>query len=156
MRRAFQRLRIKPNATILYQHKPYGHLSPSTSPEGNKKFAVDLLTSKNNSCGTWTHEMDPRDIPGLKAAGRLDADSTGLMVWSDDDALVEHIIGQSSSIEKEYLVRVSGHEHWSTQQLDETIEDMRHGMVLDGKPLKRVDIRRLNAQQLGFTLTEGR
>ena len=86
----------------MYQHKPYGFLSPSSAPEGNKVFALDLLTRSNNSCGKWQRDEDPRDLPGLRAAGRLDADSTGLMLWSTDKNLVEYIIGQSSSVEKEY------------------------------------------------------
>ena len=154
--RAFQRLRISPTAAIMYQHKPYGFLSPSSAPEGNKVFALDLLTRSNNSCGKWQRDEDPRDLPGLRAAGRLDADSTGLMLWSTDKNLVEYIIGQSSSVEKEYLVRLSGHEHWTPRQLDETVEQLREGMHLDGRPLKSTSIHRLNEEQFRITLTEGR
>ena len=171
------RLRIASQAVVLYQHKPYGYLSPSTAPEGNKLFALDLLTGKNFSGGPWvTTEAEPheageetearnggvklrpvnaRDVPGLKAAGRLDADSTGLMVWSDDSSLVSHIIGQASEVEKEYLVRVSGHASWTSAQLDTTLDQLREGMHLDGKPLKRADVARVNEAQLRFTLTEG-
>ena len=154
--RAAPRLRIANEAVVLYHHKPYGFLSPSSAPEGNKVFAVDLLKRENNSCGTWTRDEDPRDVPGLRAAGRLDADSTGLMVWSDDKTLVEYIIGQSSHVEKEYIVRVSGHEMWSAQQVQESIDQLREGMRLDGDLLKRVQVQRLNEQQLRMTLTEGK
>ena len=95
-------------------------------------------------------------MPGLRAAGRLDADSTGLMVWSDDKPLVEYIIGQSSSVEKEYLVRLSGHEHWTPRQLDETVEQLREGVHLDGVPLKKLGVHRLNEEQFRITMTEGR
>jgi pseudouridine synthase len=135
-------LRIAPDAAILYQHKPFGFLSPSTSPEGNKKFALDLLTRKNNMGSTWVRDEEPQQLPGLRAAGRLDADSTGLMVWSDDKALVEHIIGHGNVIEKEYLVRVTGHDQWTPRQFDETLAELGEGMTLDGQALKRVDIKR--------------
>ena len=156
MRAAFQRLRISNGATILYQHKPYGFLSPSSTPVGNKVFAIDLLTHKNNAGDPFFRETDPCDLPGLRVAGRLDADSTGLMVWSDDRSLVEHIIGQSSTVEKEYVVRVSGHEMWSSQQIDETLSELRFGMSLDGQPLKRAEVKRLNPEQLSIILTEGK
>ena len=156
MRQAFTRLRIARGATILYQHKPYGFLSPSSAPEGNKVFAVDLLTKENNSCGKWDRDDDPRDLPGLRAAGRLDADSTGLMVWSDDVSLVEAIIGQASTVEKEYLVRVSGHEMWTPLQVNETLQQLRGGMHLDGQPLRPLRVARINEQKLRMTLTEGK
>jgi pseudouridine synthase len=140
--RIMERLRIAPDAAILYQHKPYGFLSPSTSPEGNKKFALDLLTRKNNVCSTWVRDQEPQQVTGLRAAGRLDADSTGLMLWSDDKALVEHVIGHGNVVEKEYIVRVTGHDQWTPRQFDETLAAVRDGMTLDGQVLKRVDIKR--------------
>lgn len=156
LRQAPRRLRIKDDAVVLYQHKPYGFLSPSTAPEGNKVFAIDLLKQVNFSGDAWTRDVDPRDLPGLRAAGRLDADSTGLMVWSNDRSLVEYIIGQSSQVEKEYMVRVSGHELWSAEQMDETISQLREGMQLDNEPLKPVGVQRVNPEQLRMTLTEGK
>ena len=49
-------------------------------------------------------------LPRLQCAGRLDADSTGLMIWSTSEQIVRHIIGASTSVEKEYIVRVRGAE----------------------------------------------
>ena len=54
-------------------------------------------------------------------AGRLDADSTGLMLWSTDRRFVERVIGPSANVEKEYLVRVTGHEEFSDAQFAEAV-----------------------------------
>ena len=87
------------------QHKPYSFLSPSGNPRKSALFAVDLLTSKNAQklsdkrlCQTLG---DPCGMPALACAGRLDADSTGLMLWSTDKRFIERIIGPSSRVEKE-------------------------------------------------------
>ena len=150
------RVRIRADAIILAQHKPFSFLSPSSSPAGNKRFARDLLV-RSNLRGTWAAGTDPRDAPGLQCAGRLDADSTGLLVWTDDDRLAQHIIGPGTPVEKEYLVRCEGHEQWSDSGLEDTLQMMRDGGIhLDGKPLRPAAVERLNDAQLRFTLREGR
>ena len=85
---------------LFMQHKPHSFLSPSTKPTGNKRFAIDLLSGRNAALH-WSGDAEPRTLPDLKCAGRLDADSTGLMLWSPDSALVERVIGSQSSVEKE-------------------------------------------------------
>lgn len=149
--------KIASSAAIIAQHKPFSHLSPSSNPTGNKKFAIDLLKRSNLRGKNWQRQEDPCNLPGLKCAGRLDADSTGLMLWTDDAALAQFIIRPDTSVEKEYLVRVSGHDQWSQQQLDDTLDLLRDGQLhLDGEPLRRAGVKRLNESQLKFTLREGR
>lgn len=150
-----RRLRIASNAVIIAQHKPFSLLSPSTRPQGNKRFAVDLLKRPNLRGKQW-HRPDPRDLPGLTCAGRLDADSTGLLLWTDDPSLAQYIIGPSTPVEKEYLVRISGHAQWSAQQLQDSLALLREGIHLDGEPLRRAEVRQLNEHQLSVTLREGR
>ena len=81
----------------LVQHKPFSFLSPSSAPRGNKQFAIDLLTHANKHGAK--HTADPCSMPGLTCAGRLDADSTGLLLWTTDAALAQRLIG-STRIEK--------------------------------------------------------
>ena len=100
--------RAQPKASghlTFAQHKPYSFLSPSGNPRRSALFALDLLSSKNAQkksdqrlCQT---SGDPCGLPGLACAGRLDADSTGLMLWSTDKRFIERIIGPSSLVEKE-------------------------------------------------------
>lgn len=156
--RSTHAIRIARSATIIYQHKPFSFLSPSTSVVGNKQFAMDLLMSKNLRGKHWQRSWgDPRDVPGLQCAGRLDADSTGLMLWTDDPSLRNSIIAQGTSVEKEYIVRVGNHEAWSQHQLEDSLNIMRDGgIMLDDRPLLPASVKRINESQLKFVLTEGR
>ena len=151
-----QRLRrIAEGAAIIAQHKPKSFLSPSTEPRGNKQFARDILT-RQNLRGQWARSIQPSDLPGLTCAGRLDADSSGLLLWTDDESLVQHIIGPDTPIEKEYLVRVSGHVQWSPRERESTLDLLREGIILDGERLRRAEVKFLNEAQLSFTLREGK
>mmetsp|Transcript_20213 Transcript_20213/g.46651 ORF Transcript_20213/g.46651 Transcript_20213/m.46651 type:complete len:209 (+) Transcript_20213:262-888(+) len=100
--------------------------------------------------------VDPKNERGLLCAGRLDADSTGLMLWTTDSGLVQRIIGPETRIEKEYLVRVTGHESWGTAQLRESMQWLEHGISLDGVPLRPARAKWLNDAQMQIVLTEGR
>ena len=164
------------------QHKPYSFLSPSGNPRRSALFAVDLLTSKNAQkksdqrlCQT---SGDPCGLSGLACAGRLDADSTGLMLWSTDKRFIERIIGPSSRVEKECapglgraartpvatlfscacadLVRVTGHEELSEAARDEAVGHLRNDIYLDNEPIRPAGVEWLNESQLRVTLIEGR
>ena len=167
---------------VIAQHKPFSFLSPSTRPLGNKKFALDLLTSRNRSHNSLPYAAgEPRHLPGLTCAGRLDADSTGLMLWSNDYTLVQRIIGSDTTIEKECaplllpplarclslhisffstcssdLVRVSGQELWTETQRHGSARWLSQGIVIDGVPLKPAGVEWLNEAQLRITLREGK
>ena len=69
-------------------------------------------------------------IKGLAPAGRLDIDSSGLLVLTQDGRIAKLLIRENSPIEKEYLVRVNG-------KLSEVgLRSLQHGLSLDGKALK--------------------
>ena len=142
---------------ILLQHKPYSFLSPSTNAKGNKQFASQLLVRKNLRNGAqWSADEPSTMLPRLQCAGRLDADSTGLMIWSTSEQIVRHIIGASTSVEKEYIVRVRGAEAWTRDRRADIAEILQSGVSLDGAPLKRADVGWLNESQLRFVLREGK
>lgn len=147
--------RIAAGAAIIAQHKPFSLLSPSTAPRGNKRYARDLLT-RDNLRGQWKRELQPVELPGLECAGRLDADSSGLLLWTDDSALAQHIIAPDTVVEKEYLVRIVGHMDWSQPQLASTLDLLREGISLDDVPLRPAGVKMLNKDQLAITLREGR
>lgn len=134
--------------TILL-HKPIGFVSGQA--EGGHKPAVTLVGASTR----WQEDPSqtpfrPAQLRGLAPAGRLDIDSAGLLVLTQDGRIARQLIGADSTIEKEYLVRVEG-------TLDAGgLARLQHGLALDGVPLKRAQVSWLNEDQLRFVLTEGR
>lgn len=134
--------------TILL-HKPVGYVSGQA--EDGYEPAVVLIRPENR----WSADPSPlafssEHLRGLAPAGRLDIDSTGLLVLTQDGRVAKQLIGQDSSVEKEYLVRVEG------QLSDEGMRRLRHGLSLDGVKLKPAQVSWQNEHQLRFVLREGR
>ena len=90
--------------TILL-HKPIGYVSGQA--EDGYEPAVVLVQGRNRWNGdTAPHRFAPSQLKGLAPAGRLDIDSTGLLVLTQDGRVARQLIGEDSGVEKEYLVRV--------------------------------------------------
>ena len=87
---------------------------------------------------------------GLAPAGRLDIDSNGLLILTQDGRIAKKIIGENSSVDKEYLVRVTG------KLSDKGLNLLNHGLSLDGKKLKPAKVSWQNEDQLRFILQEGK
>ncbi|HAF01759.1 MAG TPA: pseudouridine synthase, partial [Methylophilaceae bacterium] len=87
---------------------------------------------------------------GLAPAGRLDIDSTGLLVLTQDGRIARHLIGDDSTVEKEYLVRVEG------ELSHEDLTKLNYGLSLDGVKLKPAKVSWQNEDQLRFVLREGK
>lgn len=134
--------------TILL-NKPVGLVSGT--PEDGYRPAVSLVTEDNRDRKDRnTTRLKRTHFEGLAPAGRLDIESQGLLVLTQDGRIARQLIGPGSRIEKEYLVRIRG-------DLDEAgLERLRHGIELDGRPLRRAAVDRLNEAQLRIVLTEGR
>jgi len=132
-------------ATIIL-NKPVGYVSGQ--PEDDHKPAVVLITKENQYVGTDSLKREHFD--GLAPAGRLDIDSRGLLVFTQNGTVAKQLIGENSNIEKVYLVRVGG------KVTPEIIKKLEFGLVLDGKPLKRAKIRQTRDDFLVFVLTEGK
>lgn len=135
------------SVTILL-HKPVGYVSGQ--PEPGCTPAVTLITPEVQVVQPGDPEFKPWMLRGLAPAGRLDVDSTGLLVLTSDGRVAKRLIGEDSDAEKEYLVRVSG------QMIPGGLELLRHGLELDGKPLKQAWVKQLNEDQLHFILKEGK
>lgn len=136
------------NVTILL-NKPVGYVSGQA--EDDYEPAIVLVHPDNQ----W--EEDPEDktfqrgyLKGLAPAGRLDIDSTGLLILTQDGRVARHLIGQDSKVEKEYLVRVEG------GLSDEGLTKLNFGLSLDGVKLKPAKVSWQNEDQLRFVLREGR
>jgi 23S rRNA pseudouridine2604 synthase len=134
--------------TILL-HKPVGYVSGQA--EDGYEPAVVLVRPENR----WADDPSPlrfrpQHLRGLAPAGRLDIDSTGLLVFTQDGRIAKQLIGQDSSVEKEYLVRVTG------RLAGSGLQRLRHGLTLDGVQLKPAKVNWQNEDQLRFILREGR
>ncbi len=138
--------------TVLL-HKPLGYVSGQA--EDGHQPAATLVTAANR----WAEDRaplpsHPAALRGLAPAGRLDIDSTGLLVLTQDGRIARQLIGDDSQVEKEYLVRVR--HRGSGPPGGEALERLRHGLVLDGVALRPARVSWANEDQLRFVLREGR
>jgi hypothetical protein len=80
----------------------------------------------------------------------LDIDSVGLLVLTQDGRVAKHIIGENSTVEKEYLVRVTG------ELSERGLALLNHGLSLDGEALKPAEVAWQNEDQLRFVCVKAR
>jgi 23S rRNA pseudouridine2604 synthase len=137
-------------------HKPIGFVSGQA--EDGYQNAASLITSGNRWAGcTAPQKFNFAQLKGLAPAGRLDIDSTGLLALTQDGRIAKLLIGEDSDIEKEYLVRVQYVRGREGERLPESaMHKLRHGLELDGKPLKPAVVEWQNEDQLRFVLREGK
>jgi 23S rRNA pseudouridine2604 synthase len=134
--------------TILI-NKPISYVSGQA--EDGYQPAVVLIKAESR----WANDTDPQrftphQLRGLAPAGRLDIDSQGLLVLTQDGRVAKQLIGEDSPIEKEYLVRVTG------KLVGNGLNMLNHGLSLDGQKLKPAKVTWLNDDQLRFILNEGK
>ena len=138
--------------TILI-NKPIGYVS-GQAEDGYEPASV-LVTAANR----WEEDpirkpFHPGHARGLAPAGRLDIDSTGLLVLTQDGRIAKHLIGEDSNVEKEYLVRVEFQREGAFPEADMAL--LNHGLELDGVQLRPARVSWANEDQLRFVLREGR
>ena len=102
-------------------NKPYGVLSQFT-PEGRWRGLKDFI-----------------DLPGFYVAGRLDADSEGLLLLTSDGKLQARISDPRHKMEKTYWVQVEG------EPDDAALAQLRLGVVLNDGPTRPARARRMDA-----------
>ena len=138
--------------TVLI-NKPVGYVS-GQAEDGYKPASV-LVRPENHWAEDPTGlEFHASHLRSLVPAGRLDIDSVGLLVLTQDGRIAKHLIGENSSVNKEYLVRVK---YLGNGRLpDSDLARLNHGLSLDGKALKRAKVYWQNDDQLSFTLWEGK
>jgi len=164
--------------TILL-NKPMGYVSGQA--EDGHQPAASLIHARSHWQGdTSGLRFSPQQLRGLAPAGRLDIDSIGLLVLTQDGRVARQLIGEDSSVDKEYLVRVvyegagtprPGQRAEPLQAIDERdpvrsnvqavfppalLARLRHGLSLDGQPLKPAKVEWQNPEQLRFVLVEGK
>lgn len=165
------------NQVTILLNKPMGIVSGQA--EDGHLPAITLIQPQNR----WAEDnarffFHPKQLQSLVPAGRLDIDSIGLLVLTQDGRVARQLIGEDSVMEKEYLVRVA---YTGLNQLDPhpgqltRIDDddpittnvqavfppamlarLRHGLSLDGQALKPAKVTWQNPEQLRVVLTEGK
>lgn len=144
---ATQALEEQKNLVTLILNKPIGYVS--AQPEPGYTPAIRLITSENQFRAD-SRRLQAQDLKGLAVTGRLDIDSQGLLLMTQDGRLAKKIIGEDSEVEKEYLVRVRG------SLSDKDLKLLCHGLSLDGEALKPAKVEWVNEDQLRFVLREGK
>lgn len=119
--------------TYLMLHKPRGYVT-TLSDEKGRRTVADLV-----DCG---HRVWP--------VGRLDMDSEGLLLLTDDGELTNHLLHPSHEVEKEYLVWVTG------EITGETLKRLTRPMVLDGQKLRPAKVTQRGDALLSIVIHEGK
>ena len=138
--------------TVLI-NKPVGYVSGQA--EDGYEPAMVLVTPVNQ----WREDRSGtrflrEHLKSLVPAGRLDIDSVGLLVLTQDGRVAKQLIGEDSAIEKEYLVRVAMAD--GKRLSDAGLGLLRHGLELDGEALRPAHVEWVNDDQLRFVLTQGK
>lgn len=137
------------NRVTIIMNKPVGYVSGQ--PEDGYKAAIELFRPENQWEGDRSGiKYQHSHQRGMAPAGRLDIDSQGLLVITQNGSVAKQLIGQQTEKEKEYLVRVSG------KIVENGLALLNHGLKLDGKALKPATVTWQNEDQLNFRLKEGK
>ncbi len=137
------------HAVTFLLNKPVGYVS--SQPEKGYKAAVTIISRETRfKADSSRLRFNPSQLKGLAPAGRLDIDSQGLLVLTQDGRIARQLIGEDSDIEKEYIVRFEG------TLTDRGLALLNHGLSLEGKALKPAKVERHSENQLRFILKEGK
>ncbi|MBN1206879.1 MAG: rRNA pseudouridine synthase [Myxococcaceae bacterium] len=125
---------------VLMFHKPAGAIVAGTDPEG-VGTVFELL-----------REVLPEELRGFEwyAVGRLDRDTTGLLLFSNDERVLQYATSPETHLPKRYVVQVSG------RPSKAALWRLREGVVLEDGPTRPAGARLRALDQVELVLTEGR
>jgi 23S rRNA pseudouridine2605 synthase len=128
--------RNRPDLVYILLHKPLGIVSTCADPEG-RSTVIELLPEalRHNS--------------GIHPVGRLDTDSTGALLLTNDGALTAHLTHPRHDVTKTYCLWVEG------QPPESVLAQWRRGIVLDGTPTRSAQVRILRRQPPTATSPQG-
>lgn len=147
-------MRNQKNLVTIVLNKPIGYVSAQPEHGSGYEPAIRLVNDRNQF-GMQKRILQRGDLQGIAVVGRLDIDSQGLLIFTQDGRLAKKIIGEDSSIEKEYVVRVRYLGPEKTLP-PEKLKLLNYGLSIDGEKLKRATVEWINEDQLRFILNEGK
>lgn len=156
---AAEALQQQKRLVTIIVNKPIGYVSGQ--PEPGYEPAIRLIKDMNqffDEKNKSRRKLMQGDLKNLAVTGRLDIDSQGLLLFTQDGRLAKKIIGENSEIEKEYIVRVK-YQNLDQPQKNfpaEKLKLLNYGLELDGEKLKRATVEWINEDQLRFILNEGK
>jgi 23S rRNA pseudouridine2605 synthase len=121
-------------STYVLLHKPTGYLTTYRDPEGRKTI-FDLLPDRDRY---------------LFPVGRLDMDTSGLLILTNDTAFAERLTNPEYHVPKTYRVKAS------KPLSDDDLDRLRNGLELRDGPTRPAVVTRLGAATFEITITEGR
>lgn len=124
------------HSVTAVMNKSSGYVTSTSDPKS--KTVMDLLPERYRRLG-------------LYPVGRLDKDTTGLLIFTNDGALAHHLLSPKREVEKEYLVTHTG------TLTDEIIEKFKEGLILpDGARCRSALLKRAGEHQSLIVITEGK
>lgn len=111
---------------------------------------IGYVVSNNKKEGKPIYKLLDEKLKKLYPVGRLDKDSKGLILFTNDGVFSRKIIGEESECEKEYYVKLEGNIS------DGALKKLEFGISLDGKKLKRAIVKRVSKNSFNIILKEGR
>ncbi|WP_307971483.1 pseudouridine synthase [uncultured Brachyspira sp.] len=111
---------------------------------------VGYVVSNNKKEGKPIYKLLDEKLKKSYPVGRLDKDSKGLILFTNDGVFSRKIIGEESECEKEYYVKLEGNIS------DGALKKLEFGISLDGKKLKRAIVKRVSKNSFNIILKEGR
>jgi 23S rRNA pseudouridine2605 synthase len=127
-----ERVDLQPLAYVLL-HKPAGAVTTASDPHG-RRTVVELV------------DHPARVVP----VGRLDADTTGVLLLTNDGELAHRLAHPRYEVEKVYEAEVDGDPN------DDALEQLRTGIELDDGPTSPAQARRLAPERVELAIHEGR
>lgn len=124
---------VRPDLVYRLLHKPAGHVSTASDPQG-RPIVVDLVP----------------DTPRVVPVGRLDLDTEGLLLLTNDGDLTHRMTHPSFGVEKEYLA------HVETPMTAHALRQLRHGIELDDGPTAPAKVSQPQPGLVKLVIHEGR